>query len=541
VQDHFDPYLQWLGIQKGEHPPDCYGLLQLDLFESDSEVIALAADGAMVRVRGQWPGEHVAQWQELLDELAAAKVCLTDASRKAEYDDLLRTGSVTEAMPSTSQQPLDPSIETLASEALFPPDHRAEVVPLPLSKTTLTTTTDAFPVKAPVTADAPMAIPVDVPQHHGRSALPLSDPMAPVGDVSGLPKPLSATVVPTERPLEDPRPLLTGVTEPTRARHVVGIAVVLVGSLLLAATITLFVSGPNTDPDQAVVNGSTDQDGGQQPDPSNATADESPPSEKTIESNGPAAPPPKRPETSPRPSKPSPQPSVPRDRPKPEPPPPDSKPASPPKSKPPSKSKPVPAEPDPSPLPPPKVEPRPTARQVAAFDSALKKSLSALQRRDAATADRNLRLAEKNAISQDQRDRLERARQLELYVGEFFKAVRAGYDALEGDEELVIGGERMAVVDRTPKEITLRRRGRNVSFAPDAMPDSLSLNLALRWFDPNNPTSKVFIGAFQALRGKVDVARQLWEQARGDGVGEVDFLLPVLKEIPPLISAKRRQ
>ena len=343
MQDHFDPYLQWLGIQPGEHPPDCYGLLRLDRFENDSEAIALAADGAMARVRGQRPGEHVAQWQELLDELAAAKACLTDASKKAEYDNLLKTGFETSVTSTTPKQPLDPSIETLAAEALFPPDHRAEVIPLPLSKTTLTTTADALPVEAAVTANAPMAMPVDMPQHRGRSALALSDPMVPVGDVSELRTPLGATVMRTERPLEEPRPLLTPVTEPRRSRHVVGIAVVLVGSLLLAAAIALLGSGPNTDPDQTVVNGSTDQDDQQPPDPSNAAADE-PPSGKTLGSNGPAAAaPPKRPETSPRPSKPSPQPSVPRDGSKPEPPPPDSKPASPPKSKPPSKSKPLPA------------------------------------------------------------------------------------------------------------------------------------------------------------------------------------------------------
>ena len=82
MQDRFDPYLHWLGIQTAEFPPDHYRLLQLDRYESDPEAIALAADGSMARVRSVRPGQHVAQWQALLDELAAVKSCLTDAAKK---------------------------------------------------------------------------------------------------------------------------------------------------------------------------------------------------------------------------------------------------------------------------------------------------------------------------------------------------------------------------------------------------------------------------------------------------------------------------
>ena len=459
MQDRFDPHLQWLDLQPAGHPLDHYQLLQLDRFESDAEVIALAADRSMAQVRGQRPGEHLAQWQRLLDELAAAKACLTDAARKVAYDERLIAGPVSHPRP------------------------------------------------------------------------------APV--------------------LESSRPSLSPAAPEKRSRHVIGFAAVLVGSLLVAATAALIMSKFKAGADQTVAERPIDKNSGPQAERKAASAVPSPSSAptKTAESKaqptgqptGPTATPipkqpdlPKQPSIASTPSTETP-PNAPPDRPTTGP-----TPVRPSQDVPPPSSvtpgtKPPPATPDPTLTPMPKIDPRPTARQIATFDDAVKKTIAAMQRRDSTVAHRNLRVAEKNAISQDQQDRLERVRQLQQYVGEFFKAVRAGYDALKGSEEFVIGGQTMVVVDCTPKEITIRRLGRNQSFPADAMPDSLSLTLARRWFDSTNSTNKVFIGAFQALRGKVDVARELWQQARADGVEQVDFLLPVLDEIPPEGRSKSRQ
>lgn len=86
----FDPYRRWLGIPPQQQPPHHYRLLGVGLFESDPDVISSAADRQMAHVRTFQSGEHSELSQRLLNELAAARVCLLDAKRKAEYDDRLR-------------------------------------------------------------------------------------------------------------------------------------------------------------------------------------------------------------------------------------------------------------------------------------------------------------------------------------------------------------------------------------------------------------------------------------------------------------------
>ncbi|MGD9646394.1 MAG: hypothetical protein AB7U73_11835 [Pirellulales bacterium] len=86
MDDSFDPYLKWLGIRSPERPPNHYALLGLSLFEDDPEVVSNAADRQMSHVRTFQVGPHSHWSQRLLNELAAAKLCLLKAERKAAYD-----------------------------------------------------------------------------------------------------------------------------------------------------------------------------------------------------------------------------------------------------------------------------------------------------------------------------------------------------------------------------------------------------------------------------------------------------------------------
>jgi len=86
----FDPYRKWLGIPPAEQPPNHYGLLGIGLFESDPDVISNAADRQMVHVRTYQSGKHSAISQRILNELAAARICLLDPGKKAAYDEQLR-------------------------------------------------------------------------------------------------------------------------------------------------------------------------------------------------------------------------------------------------------------------------------------------------------------------------------------------------------------------------------------------------------------------------------------------------------------------
>ncbi len=86
----FDPYYKWLGIPPDEQPPHAYRLLGLKPFESDREVISNAADQRMVHLRGFQAGRNGALSQKILNEVAAARVCLLQPQKKAEYDEALR-------------------------------------------------------------------------------------------------------------------------------------------------------------------------------------------------------------------------------------------------------------------------------------------------------------------------------------------------------------------------------------------------------------------------------------------------------------------
>lgn len=86
----FDPYRKWLGIPPEEQPPDHYRLLGVGRFESDTDAISNAADRQMAHVRNFRSGEDAVLSQRILNELSAARVCLLDSQRKAEYDAQLR-------------------------------------------------------------------------------------------------------------------------------------------------------------------------------------------------------------------------------------------------------------------------------------------------------------------------------------------------------------------------------------------------------------------------------------------------------------------
>lgn len=118
----FDPYLQWLGIRDPQRPPNFYRLLGVALFEEDPTILTNAADRQMAHVRTFQTGAHAAESQRILNELAAAKLCLLNAQRKAEYDAWLRaemaagyagpvTGAVPEGLPKAFPEPAHPAAE----------------------------------------------------------------------------------------------------------------------------------------------------------------------------------------------------------------------------------------------------------------------------------------------------------------------------------------------------------------------------------------------------------------------------------------------
>ena len=84
-----DIYHKWLDIALEDCPPPHYALLGLPIYETDVGKIERAASERTKIVRPRCL-KHREIGTELLNQLAKARVCLTDSDRKSEYDAALR-------------------------------------------------------------------------------------------------------------------------------------------------------------------------------------------------------------------------------------------------------------------------------------------------------------------------------------------------------------------------------------------------------------------------------------------------------------------
>ena len=123
MPDRFDPYYRWLGIPAEEQPPNHYRLLGIKVLEENADVIEAAADRQMGHLRTYQTGEHSALSQKLLNEVAAARVCLLNPEKKAEYDAALRKQLearrkvIPTAKPLEPEPPLDSALVRLGETA----------------------------------------------------------------------------------------------------------------------------------------------------------------------------------------------------------------------------------------------------------------------------------------------------------------------------------------------------------------------------------------------------------------------------------------
>lgn len=85
-------YAKWLGIAAENCPPNHYVLLGLKLYESNQKKIKQAADKRTKIVRPRCLKDRE-KGTFLLNQIATARVCLTDVKRKREYDAALRSAA----------------------------------------------------------------------------------------------------------------------------------------------------------------------------------------------------------------------------------------------------------------------------------------------------------------------------------------------------------------------------------------------------------------------------------------------------------------
>jgi hypothetical protein len=127
VSEVFDPYHRWLGIPPKDQPPNYYRLLSLELFESDPAVIEAAADRQMGHLRTYQTGPHADLSQMLLNEVAAAKICLLHPEKRARYDAKLRQVlelRASERRPPVARMALDPEVAGAIEDVVGPPTAR---------------------------------------------------------------------------------------------------------------------------------------------------------------------------------------------------------------------------------------------------------------------------------------------------------------------------------------------------------------------------------------------------------------------------------
>lgn len=119
-----DVYKEWLGIPDGDRPPDHYQLLRLVQFEDEEDKIRKHYKKLNGHVRKYATGAYSIQSQELLNELAKAMLCLTDAERKRDYDEGLGREFEEEPGDILGRKPL---LNVLVDEGVLTRDQISEI------------------------------------------------------------------------------------------------------------------------------------------------------------------------------------------------------------------------------------------------------------------------------------------------------------------------------------------------------------------------------------------------------------------------------
>ncbi|MDO5580650.1 MAG: hypothetical protein Q4G69_05915 [Planctomycetia bacterium] len=86
AKNKIDVYKDWLKINAANRPLNYYQLLRLKTFEDDIALIRKQYRELNAYIRKFATGDYIEESQALLNEMAKAMLCLTDAERKEDYD-----------------------------------------------------------------------------------------------------------------------------------------------------------------------------------------------------------------------------------------------------------------------------------------------------------------------------------------------------------------------------------------------------------------------------------------------------------------------
>jgi hypothetical protein len=544
LADNFDPYREWLGLAL-DRPPSHYELLSLSPGESDERQIALAAEQAASKVRSFRPGPHARAWSRLLDEIQAAKECLSDPARRAEYDAELRRGQSSWPVASVVTEAQPPSALGAVSSELYPPGMMrpasAPPSPAPQPAVVVRPRSDLdppAPISATPVSPAPIsATPVYVtssetveaaeaswaagPSPIYDAAMPTAqpaahaaalDPMAPVSVEALLPP--GAEVMTSPVAAESPFAVSSAPTatqlanqQARQARTLLALAGLGLIAILGGAAATYAVMTRRSASDSRAI---AEKPSGPEP--------------------APLQPPkPKPPDIAAAPIEPSvvPTPIAPPSEARPTP-----TPLTPPT--------PAPSTPAPSTTnePPPMI----TRAEVQALIKALEAAKTAIGEQNFKAADAQLAKAESLARLPKHKGAVARLKEADGYVKQFHQALAAAVQGMQAGESFKVGNStQVAFVEGGPDKVVVRIAGMNRTYHFNDMPPGLAMKFAERKLADSDPASRVIKGAYLLThrRGDSDSqekAKSLLAEAQAQGADVQHLLLLVTDNYADLMK-----
>lgn len=143
---------------------------------------------------------------------------------------------------------------------------------------------------------------------------------------------------------------------------------------------------------------------------------------------------------------------------------------------------------------------------------------AAMARRDAASANRDVRAAAKLIQTPEEEVEINRLATLTSHLDEFWKTIAQVVAGLTPAQELNLGKTLAIVVETNPNRVTLRCEGRNLSFSVKELPRPVVEALVQSGF-ADNAATRVLLGTYLAMdaQGDRQAARRVWQEATDAG------------------------
>lgn len=564
----FNPYSSWLEMPASESAPSYYRLLGVDDFESDISAITSGAAAAAAKIRNARPGDQVQAWKKLLDEVAAAEKCLTNDATKAAYDKKLNLKSViSEKTPPSKvegspQDGFEMALDELASELGWENDSPLQEHNQDQSKSAseqqdpfegrkteetkrheIRSSVDAAPpslrknkpsdaVSAPKKASISLLTPEQAKQllppslkvlppelpsqqkldsvvEESLNALDSSTDLSfeeVVGEVvessseSELPKPAFQAADSSEQF----KPQSVGRSSDKTA--VAGGVLFLVLLIAGGAGTYFWMNQSKPIAEESSEGKSIEKDIPQNGKAISKTPDVTPKGLAENKNVDPIQ------STAPAPINPEPEKQVAE-----------------PKNTPEKNVVPQPKEmvTPKKPLP---VITKPTKEQIKNFALAVKQTIKHMKAKRILQADRQLKVAKQNAISEKQLLVVDGLEMLKGTSGIFQEAIRNGLKKLNAAETFEISGKTVLVVEVDEKKILLRVEGKNVEFKTASLPPKLALRMATFSLDSTSEFYATAAGSYLFLNSRKpkESAKEQWQRAAAMGA-KIEPLILLLR------------